>query len=81
MDIKLPNGTRFYNYVDWEKRKYVEYDYKRKGILSKIMSKNIVNTKNQILKFIIKFYEESLIFALSYVDILKHFKNPHWKNR
>ena len=81
MDIKLPNGTRYYDYIEWENRKNIEYNYKRNGLLSKMMSRNIINSKNNILQYIIKFFEESLIFVMSYIDILKHFKNVHWKNR
>ena len=81
MDIKLPNGTRFYNYDEWEKRKNSPYNYKKNGLLHKIMSHTIVETNNQVLQILLSYYEKSIIFLLNYVDILKHFKNPHWRNR
>ena len=45
------------------------------------MSPTIVNTTNPILKQLLNYVETSLIFVMKYIDILKNFKNPHWKNR
>lgn len=81
MDIRVKNGTRYTNYCLWESRKEVPYNYKREGLLNKIMSHVILNSDNTVLKIILNFCESSLIFLLNYVDELKHFKNPHWKNR
>lgn len=81
MDTRLPNGTRYINYCDWEVRKNTPYDYKRKGLLNKILSHKITESNNEILKLILSYYERSIIFLLNYTDELKHFKNPHWKNR
>ena len=75
------NGSRYKNYNKWEDRKNVPYDYGNDGLLNHIMSPAIVNTKNSILKFILNYLENSLIFVLKYIDILKNFKNPHWRNR
>ena len=79
MDTKLQNGTRYTNYCDWEARKNVSYNYKKDGLLNKIISKVILDTNNIILRIILKYYEDSIIFLLKYE--LKYFKNPHWKNR
>jgi hypothetical protein len=45
------------------------------------MSKQIVNTTNPALKVLLQFVESSLFFVMKYTDILKNFKNIHWKNR
>lgn len=76
-----PNGTRYDNYSLWESTKQTKYDFKRDGLLNKIMSKNIVNTDNPILKIMLNIYEYSIIFIFKYIDILKNFKNIHWSNR
>lgn len=75
------NGTRFYNYDKWECIKHAPYNYVKNGLLNHIMSKQIVNTTNPVLKIILQFVESSLFFVMKYIDILKNFKNIHWKNR
>ena len=75
------NGNRYKHYQYWENVKNAPYDYERYGLLNKIMSNRIYNTTNEALKVILSYYERSLIFVMKYVDRLKHFKNPYWKNR
>jgi hypothetical protein len=75
------NGTRFKNYYLWENRKNMPYDYSREGLLKHIMSPFILNTKNPALKVLLDYIESSFIFVMKYTDILKNFKNIHWKNR
>lgn len=75
------NGQRFYNYHKWESVKLNPYDYQKNGLIKHILSKKIVYTKNHILKTILIFYEQTIIFLLKYIDRLKHFKNYHWRNR
>lgn len=75
------NGNRYKHYQHWENVKNAPYDYERYGLLNKIMSNRIYNTTNEALKVILSYYEKSLIFVMKYVDRLKHFKNPYWKNR
>ena len=75
------NGNRYKHYQHWENVKNAPYDYERYGLLNKIMSNRIYNTTNEALKLILSYYEKSLIFVMKYVDRLKHFKNPYWKNR
>lgn len=75
------NGTRFINYDSWEIVKHTPYNYTKYGLLSHIMSKQIVNTNNPALKIVLQFVESSLFFVMKYTDILKNFKNIHWKNR
>jgi hypothetical protein len=77
------NGFRFKDYKKWENvdKKNLNYDYANDGLLQHIMSPIIVQTSNPVLKYILNYLENSLIFLLQYTDILKNFKNPHWKNR
>lgn len=75
------NGMRFDKYYKWEKVKHSPYDYKRNGLLNKIMSNSILNTTNPALKIILQYVESSLVFVMKYTDVLKNFKNIHWKNR
>jgi hypothetical protein len=75
------NGSRFANYDNWEIKKYMPYNYIKNGLLNHIMSKPIVNTNNPALKILLQFVESSLFFVMKYTDILKNFKNIHWKNR
>jgi hypothetical protein len=75
------NGLRFNKYNLWEDAKYLPYDYARNGLLKHIMSSRIVDTTNPALKVILQFVESSLIFVMKYIDILKNFKNIHYRNR
>lgn len=75
------NGNRYKHYQHWENVKNAPYDYERYGLLNKILSNRIYNTTNEYLKIILNYYEKSLVFVMKYVDRLKHFKNPYWKNR
>ena len=76
-----PNGTIFDRYRFWKQAKYETYDYERNGLLKHIMSSKIVNTNNIILKYILDFFEGSMIFLMKYIDDLKNFKNIRYKNR
>ncbi len=75
------NGTRYKKYYLWEDRKNSPYNYENFGLLRHIISNKIVNTENDILKFVLNYYEKSIFFMLKYVDRLKNFKNYHWRNR
>ena len=79
--IQNPNGSKYNNYKLWESTKQTPYDYEHHGLMKRIVSKPIANTDNPILKIVLKFYESSIVFLLKYIDILKHFKDVHWKNR
>lgn len=76
-----PNGIRYKDYKLWETTKQTPYDYERKGLVKRIVSKPIANTDNPVLKIVLQFYESTIVFLLKYIDILKHFKDVHWKNR
>ena len=80
MEIRS-NGTRFCEYRQWEDVKYTAYDYAKNGLLRHIMSPAIINTTNGSLKILLQFVETSLMFAMKYTDMLKNFKNIHWRNR
>lgn len=80
MDKQI-NGKRFEPYKEWERILSPEYDYTRKGLVKRIISKPIAKTKNPILKIVLQFYESSIVYMLKSIDILKNFKNVHSKNR
>lgn len=84
MEIRT-NGTRFEKYIksDFYKslRKNPVYDYEKNGILVNLMSSKITSSKNEILQYILNFFEKSILFLIKYTDELKHFKDIHWKNR
>lgn len=75
------NGTRYKYYKKWNKSEFTPYDYENNGIVNRIMSKVIVNNTNPITNIILQFFDKSIIFVLKYTDVLKNFKNIHWKNR
>lgn len=75
------NGTRFRDYNLYGTQLHQPYDYKRYGLLSKIMSHKIWSTKNPVLRYILNIYEQELEFCMQYVDILHNFYNYNWKNR
>lgn len=77
----FPNGHRFRNYSEYDKLLHQPYDYERKGLLKHLISGSIYNTDNSILRIIMQYFENSLVFVMKYVDRLKHFKNYLWVNR
>ena len=79
--IYRPNGNRYKKYRLWESTKQTPYDYENEGLVKRIVSKPISQTDNPILQSVLKFYESSIVFLLKFTDILKHFKDVHWKNR
>lgn len=74
------NGYRFKDYNMWESTVQTPYDYERNGLVNKIVSKPIHMSKNPVLKIVLQIYESSIVFVLKYIDVLKNFKNIHWKN-
>ena len=81
MDTKLPNGTRYRYHYLWEHRKNSPYNYDVEGLMPKIISHKIVESNNEVLKMMLNYYERSLVMVMKYIDHLKHFKNPHCRNR
>ena len=75
------NGERYEAYKEWDALKNTPYDYERKGLLDKIMSKRIAKSENKVLKPFLKYYEQCIVFMLKYVDELKYYKNFLHKNR
>lgn len=75
------NGQRFESYKDWDVTHNMEYDYAHEGVVQKIVSKPISRTTNPILQIILQIYDSTIIYMLKSIDILKNFKNIHWKNR
>lgn len=79
--IILDNGHRYNKYKLWGSELHQPYDYETNGLLKRLMSKKIIESKNQTIQTFIRFYESSLIFLMKEVDRLKHYKNPTWRNR
>lgn len=79
--IIRPNGYRYAKYVLWNQEKHTPYDYERFGLLNRVMSNVIVNSKSNITQSILMFFEKSMVELMKYTDVLKNFKNIHWKNR
>lgn len=79
--IQRPNGTRYSYYYKLDKKLNEPYDYARNGVLNKIMSHQITSSPNPSLNIILQYFEKSLVFLMKYIDVLKNFKNIHYKNR
>ena len=75
------NGHRFENDYKWEHKLDQPYDYAKHGLIKHLLSHKIIESKNKILQNLLQYYEKTFVFLMKYVDILKNFKNPHWKNR
>jgi hypothetical protein len=75
------NGHRYNELSSFEKLKNNPYDYKNKGLIQHLMSPKIYNTKNPVLRYILKIYEQSIVYVLQYIDILKNYKNYTFYNR
>lgn len=81
MMIINTNGSRYKRFKNWEKTGDQSYDYENQGLLNKLMSHNITESDNIILKNVLSFFEKSLIFLMKYIKDLQNFKNIHYKNR
>lgn len=79
--IQHKNGYRYDQYKSWEKRLHTPYDYESGGVMNKIVSNRIANTANPILRVLLSFCDQSLVYAMKFTDVLKNFKNYYWKNR
>lgn len=76
-----PLGTKYKKYYLFETKLNQPYDYENNGLLNKVISNKITNSKNNILKIILHYYEKSFVFLMKYIDRLKNFKNYNWVNR
>jgi hypothetical protein len=65
----------------WERKLHQPYDYANDGLLGHLMSPRITQSKNPITVFVLRFVENSLVYAMKYVDKLYNFFNYNWKNR
>jgi hypothetical protein len=74
------NGYRFRNNYKWEDLKNQPYNYAQEGLVKHLLSHKIIESKNKVLQFILKYYEGSIIYFFKAADYLKNFKNYNWKN-
>lgn len=81
MDEIRENGTRFDEYRNYEELLHTPYEYKKHGLMNKLISKNIIDSKNRALRLIITLYDQTFFYLLSKVDRLKNFKNWLSRNR
>lgn len=77
----LPNRIRFDSYWKYEKKLHQPYDYRHKGLLNRIMSNKIWNTKNPILQACLTVYESGILMVLNWADALWNFHNYRFRNR
>lgn len=75
------NGSRYQYLKKYEHKLHQPYDYEIEGLNNRILSNKIYNTKNIMLQYILKVYENNIIFLLKYVDILQNIFNFRWRNR
>jgi len=80
MKIK-ENGHRFSDYYLWEDLKNQPYNYEKQGLIRHLLSHKIVESKNKLLQYVLRYYEYSIVYYFKAADILKNFKNFNWKNR
>ena len=79
--IHRANGTQYLGYRKWDSLKNAPYDYAQDGLLQHLISHRIYQSQNPVLRYVLSYYEKSIVFLLKYIDILKNFKNIHWLNR
>lgn len=72
-------GSHFNIYKSYEFRRHLPYDYKRNGIINKMISPIIYNTKNKTTKMLVDFIEAFAQFFTEYVGDLKNFKNFYYR--
>lgn len=75
------NGYRFRNFYMYERKKHQPYDYRRKGLLNRILSNKVYNSKNKVLQAVLQEYNRVIMMWMDYADILWNFKNARFKNR
>ena len=75
------NGHRYKEYEVFETKLHQSYDYKKNGLLNKIVAGKIHKTKNPILRYVLDYYERSLTYCMECIDILQHYKNYMKHNR
>ena len=79
MQVNCTGGRYKYHYKF--NSQDIPYDFEHKGLLNKLMSRNIIESKNSILQVVLCVIEESIIFITKYIKSLKNFKNYIVKNR
>ena len=75
------NGHRFRNYDEFEHLLNQPYNYAKEGLLKHLISHKIIESKNRVLQYMLRFVDYSFTHLLKYTDELRYFKNYLWKNR
>lgn len=77
--MKYYKPGHHYNVLkNYEFRRHQPYDYRKKGILNRLISPVIMNTKNTTTRMVIQFVETVAQFLVEYVGELRNFKNPYY---
>ena len=79
--IVKPNMHRFSKYYLLETRLHCPYNYKKEGLISRLMSVNITKSDNLLTKRIVTFVESTIFFMLNSVDILNNWRKWTLHNR
>lgn len=78
MEYRIPYAR--YKYLfDYNQAKHQPYDYKRNGLLNKLLPAVITTTQNKTTKLVLSFLETVFIGLIDYVAELQHFKNWNYK--
>lgn len=70
------NLNRFSEYYKYETRLHQPYEYRTKGLLKRLISPTLANTKNTLTQRMLTFIESSILFMLSGVDLFV--KQHNW---
>ncbi len=75
------NLHRFAEYYNFEQHKSLKYNYKQKGLIERLISPVLYNTKNVITKKLVTYVESGIMYMLKCIDIYKNRNNWTSKNR
>lgn len=78
MEYRKPY-TRYEYLQDYNRSKHNPYDYRKNGLLNRMMSPVITNTSNRTTRLVLDFVEAAFVFILDYVDELRNFKNWNYR--
>lgn len=79
--ITNANGTRYSKYKKLNSTLHQPYDYENEGLLRRVMSHKLWNSKNPILQYILGFVERSMVFCMKVASDLENFYNYNHYNR
>lgn len=78
MEIRPLWSRRARNTI-YESVRHRGYDYRRNGLLVKLLPRIVTQTENEYTKNILRSIDYIFIWLMDYIDYLKNFKNPNYK--